>query len=468
MTISVQQAIRTITNELGDEAVRSGEVPQAKVQTIVDQAIGQMSKADAANVVATLANDAVFSRSSEGYFKGVFGVDKKSLVAALQTSVAQLQSAGGTASLAGAGLAYHGLKNSAPSEKTLSNVDRYFNSPLPGEDTSTLVEMLESDATLNSFGSWKLELLANALTDAPGIASTRVEVFVSTGGKTGPSKRALAEMEEELMNEAINPVPNLSKIIRSDAFLSEMITKFPNSSDKGLAEYLLMPSDIPLAKLVLNYFQPSANAQKADNAMRTLEGYQSARAFGEVYRSRDLPTADKLTHEDAVFIVQERVNDIQLEQRFGRYTVAARTYDGAVSDEQVSAALKLLVGAYGVDVRTNRGDWASDVAGDANDVGVATGSDVSSPAGLTEADYHTAITWLNRLLKQYTSIASLVESVKYVTPEMMPTIAVFARASRVGENQKKMITEAVEQALNSAGLYNLNIEVFARGAAVPL
>ena len=70
----------------------------------------------------------------------------------------------------------------------------------------------------------------------------------------------------------------------------------------------------------------------------------------EIYALRDLPPADELSHDDAVFIVQHRLGQIELEDRAGRYFINASNGDPNASEEQMRAALKLLVSSYGVDV----------------------------------------------------------------------------------------------------------------------
>ncbi len=448
MVLSINQAVSEISLQLSEAFGANGGVSKAQVQKITDGVASQLSNADAKQLVRAFTQQSFFVQWDDSRFESMLGVSKKDLVTAMQTSVGNLRSAGGVTSLAGADLAVHQMKNAKVSQQTLNNVNRFFTSPLPGEHFGHLARILSDDAALTSFGPRAMGELTASLMETSHLvpADKLLNAFVASGGKTGPSPKTLAAIEQELMEEGMQPGRAIAKLIGKDRWLGAMIDATPGASAKGLADYLMPVSEQPLSRLLVQYFNPEGNARKAEVGVDMLNDMLVKNGL---YMLRDLPPPEKMTTDDAEFIASCRVNDFSLEKNNnGRYTIVARTFDQNVTDGQVTQALRLLVGDRGVDVRPDRGESTS--AAD-------------TPAATTDAAAHldpraaikSAVAALTIELATNGALAALVRSIEYTSGEGIPMVGVKTQAADPNDKEKNMIEQLVAQAMRDAGFGSL-------------
>src|SRR5688572_30044668 len=135
----VGAAVQSIAGKLGDEALRN-TVSANELKAFVDEGCQGLNASEVAQVKASF--EAQLPAFGNDYFRGVFGVSKEALLDALDKKV---KSTGGSA-----GTYFNGLTGANP--RTVSDVERFINSPLPGEDRGDLARILEKDRSLSKHG----------------------------------------------------------------------------------------------------------------------------------------------------------------------------------------------------------------------------------------------------------------------------------------------------------------------------
>ncbi|MCC6811295.1 MAG: hypothetical protein IT381_27945 [Deltaproteobacteria bacterium] len=379
MAMTLTQAIVHLGTQLGNAAHSTPRgIASAEVEKIAAATVAQLTKTDAQSFAAALSNNSVFQKASDDHFESVFGVSKHALLRALKSSVNKLTPAGGVTQTAGVDLAVYGLRNATFSDATRDEVNRFFVSPLPGEDGQTLARILMADPALASFGARSVDALAARLMQQEAPASLLLTAFVASGGKSGPAPTTLNEIAELLsprVEPRWHPEFQMSAAAMEDRWIRAMGAHTAGSSARELAYYLLAGQVSDVEREIVRYFNPARNKARADTALRVVNDVLAAKGSEDIGVVRELPAPSALTDEDAELIAGHRVNDFRLEESHGRYTIAARVYDASVSDAHVTTALQRLVGFYGVSVRCNRGDWPLEQAANTSS---ASASDSSS------------------------------------------------------------------------------------------
>lgn len=347
-TNSVNRALTVISGRLGDQSSR-GEIGAADLKRIVDDGTHGLSPAQKQQVLDAFT--AHTQKFGDDYFKMSYGVTKGSLLAALGGASRTAPSTGGNA----VGQFLNAQRRVPDPAVTQQNVQRILMSPLPGETRQTLLDALKADARIHMHGDVAVGKLADALSAFAGLADRMLAVFAKTG-LAAPKDTTIAEIEQKLMEETMDPRGDIAAIIKKDPWLTEMLAPAVNHADM-LANYLLLPSRFELPELINLQLDHESTGARARNAYQALSELQARAGIAEIFVARDLPPPERMTREDAEFVIMHRVNDVRLEQQNGRYTVAARVYGEAVSEQHVTKALELTVGDYRTELRGHKGDW---------------------------------------------------------------------------------------------------------------